>query len=237
MLPALTLLSLFPLAAANTSPPLKPGSYIRQGGQGSLELTLDKSGKLAFDIETTGGNAHTCELSGAVMGHEGKTGSDDGPACTVRFDVDASGNLTLTSVTDDACRAFCGARADFDGKYFLPAPACETKAVTATQSKFKKLYDQKKLADAIQVLEPVLKQCEQVIDRFQVIGIRNDLAITHHKLKDDAGCLQVLAPLRTWAQDTDPGAEPAFEDILKPLVKATRFNFKTCGQPLSPSAP
>lgn len=219
-------------SSASADPPapraaIQPGEYVYQGGAGTLTIKA-ASGKLTFAIDTVGANAHTCGLTGTIAGLEGRTEGDDTiPACVFRI-TPLPGAVTIDAQTNDACRAYCGVRAAFEGKYIRPAPECAPAAVSATRATFKRLYVVKKFQEARATLEPLLR-CEDVVDRFSSAWIRNDVAVTRHALHDDAGCRKVLEPLRDLAADDDPGAgEPAFREELERIASATRFNLRLC---------
>ena len=130
-----------------------------------------------------------------------------------------------------ACHNYCGARGSFAGKYILPTPECRSAAVTATRAKFKKRYDAKDYAGARELLAGLLKSCTPVIDRFDLMWIRNDLALTQHHAGDDAGCLATLQPLEDLANEKPEdvgGTEPSFADLWKKIAKATRTNRALC---------
>jgi hypothetical protein len=209
---------------------IQPGEYVYEGGAGTLTIKA-MNGKLTFAIDTVGGNAHTCGLRGTIAGLEGRTDGDDTvPPCVFHI-ATLPGAVTIEAQTNDACRAYCGVRAAFEGKYVRPAPECAPPAVSATRATFKRFYDAKKLQEARATLEPLLR-CEDVVDRFSSAWIRNDVAVTRHALHDDLGCRKVLEPLRDLAVDDDPGAgEPAFKEELTRIAKATRFNLRLCREP------
>lgn len=213
-------------------PAVKPGEYVYERGAGTLTIKAG-NGKQTFAIDTVGANAHTCDLTGTIAGLEGRTDGDDAVAPCVFRITPLPGAVSIAAETDDACRAYCGARAAFEGKYSRPAPQCTATAVAATRATFKRLYVAKKFEKARAALEPLLR-CEDFVDRFSSAWIRNDVAVTRHALHDDAGCREVLEPLRDLADDDDPGAgEPAFKDELTRIASATRFNLHLCGGDLS----
>jgi hypothetical protein len=217
-------------ASAAPAAPLQPGTYVYENGAGSLTLKPAKGGSLSFSIETMGGNAHTCGLSGEFQGNKATLTDGAESPCVVRFDAIEKG-VDVTAETSESCRAFCGMRASFEGKYVQPDKECLSTTVDKTRSKFKKLYDQKKFPEALALLEPTLK-CEPVIDRFTTMWIRNDLAVTYHALKNDQACLKVLEPMKELAADEEPGGgEPSFKDILEKIAKASRYNLKLCTTP------
>jgi hypothetical protein len=208
-------------------PAIQPGEYIYEGGGGTLRITAT-NGTLTFAIDTVGANADTCSLSGTIAGAEGRTDGDATfPACVFRL-TSRRDALTVATLTNDACRVFCGLRGAFDGKYIRPAPACAPAAVSATRATFKRLYVAKKFEEARATLEPLLR-CEDVMDRFSMAWVRNDVAVTKHALRDDAGCLKVLEPLRDLAHDDDPDTgEPAYREELRRIASATRYNLQLC---------
>jgi len=69
-LPALLVTFLVCPCYTNAELKIQPGEYITEGGWGSLKIKQDKKGGLSFEIETSGGNAHTCTLSGEIIGQK-----------------------------------------------------------------------------------------------------------------------------------------------------------------------
>lgn len=204
------------------------GTYLLEGGFGTLVLAPK-----TFTLSSVGGNAHVCELEGTWSGEKALATGDLGPeeACPIKLEKTAEG-VRVTPLDDEKCRVWCGARATFDGHYLTPPSGCAAGEVKKARDGFKKAYDAKKYADAIALLSPVLTRCEKVLDRFDVMWIRNDLAITQHHSGDDAACLKTLEPLgdlRFVGDEDAAGGEPAYEEVLKRLGKATRTNAKRCG--------
>ena len=216
-------------AAAPSAVP--PGEYIYEGGRGSLKVKGSPGQAQTFSIDTVGGNGHTCSLEGDLKGLEGHVADEDHPPEPCTLSLELSGANAVEVSGSDACRGFCGMRATFEGKYILPTPECRPAAVTATRAKFKKRYDAKDYAGARELLAGLLKSCTPVIDAFDVMWIRNDLAIAQHHAGDDAGCRATLQPLEHLAKEDpdDVGAgEPAVADDLKKIAKATRTNLALC---------
>lgn len=197
---------------------------------GSGALTLRRAPKgLAFSIQVVGGNAHTCALDGTIEGRTGRASSDvDDEPCTFTVEP-VPGALRITPAEGEACRVYCGARASFDGDYQVPNPICTAEA----RRRFARLYAAKKLAEGRDLLRPVLEQCTDQLDPFEMMWVRNDLALGLHHLGDDAGCLAVLEPLRELADTDDdaPSGEPAYDEVRRRLAKATRTNLRLCGKP------
>jgi hypothetical protein len=216
------------LALVLTAAPAVPaaGEYILDGGRGTLSL---KNG--TFAISTVGGNAHLCDVQGTWKGELGTSKVDGIGTCRIKL-VAKGDDVEVTPLDAEACRAWCGARATFDGLFLKPIAECRPADVKRSRDAFKKLYVAKRWAEAASLLVPLVEKCERVIDRFEVLWIRNDLAITQHHAGDDAACLKTLEPtgdLRTTSDEDAGGGEPAYEEVLKRLTRATRTNAKVCG--------
>jgi len=216
------------VAAVVAAGPAAPaaGTYDTEGAWGHLEL---KKGR--FKIDALGGNAHTCGLEGVWKGATGFTDGDD-VKCELKFVAKPEGAVEIVPVTEDACRNYCGVRATFDGTYFPPLPGCTSAEVKKVRASFKTQFDAKKYAEALATLEPMFSKCEKRLDRFDQQWVRNDLAITAHHAGDDAQCLKWLEPLgelRDPADADEAYGEPAFEEIMKKIAKATRTNAQRCG--------
>ncbi len=230
----LTLAAVVMAIAAVASAPaagrgLEPGDYIADGGWGTL--TID--GKGGFSIATVGANGHTCGLDGTLQGLTGKASPDDDPkdACLVGF-APGAGSIDVTPKTGETCNSYCGARAHFDGTYLKPPAGCADAEREATRKRFKAEYDSKAYAQAAAALSPLLNACARQLSWLDAAWIRNDLALTRHRLADDAGCLAALKPLAEDAASSDDALRenypPSdFEDYL-PIVKATRANLALC---------
>ena len=208
---------------------LEPGGYIADGGWGAL--TID--GKGGFSISTVGANGHTCGLDGALHGLTGKVSSSDDPkdVCLIEF-APGAGSIDVTPKTGDTCSGYCGARAHFDGTYLKPSKGCADAERESTRKLFKAEYDAKAYARAAATLAPLLGACARQLSWLDAAWIRNDLALTRHRLADDSGCLAALKPLVEDASSSDdtlrenyPPSD--FEDYF-PIVKATRANLELC---------
>lgn len=221
---------LAPAEAQTTA--LKPGDYITERGWGNLELKAGKGGTLKFSIQTVGANFHTCDVEGELNnGRATLEALEKDAPCVVTMTATPKG-IEVKSSDSGTCRYYCGARAHFEGLYIAPPPECAGKAVAASRKSFKQLYDGKKFADARAKLEPVLQKCSMLLNWLEDGRIRNDLAVTLHKLNDLAGCRAVLAPLAEDAASTDDqireGYPPSDAESYLPIVKATRTNLKLC---------
>lgn len=211
---------------------LSAGDYVAEGGSGSLRLTPGKAGAWAFSLETMGGNGHTCSLEGELKnGRARLDGEEEGKPCTVTMTATLTG-IDVKGTPWEACRIYCGMRASFETVFFKPAPACKTRAVATTRKRFKQHYDRKEFAQARELLEPLLNTCARSLHWLETGRIRNDLAVTFHKLGDLAACRQVLKPLEDDARLSDAGIReshaPLDADLYLPVVRATRTNLKLC---------
>ncbi len=223
---------LLPLPSAAQPARLAPGEYVSAGGAGTLILKPGKNGALSFSIESVGGNAHTCSLEGELRNGRATLDADDEKQpCIVSMAAGKEG-IEVKSNETGACRYYCGMRAMFEGTYFQLAPACQAKAVAATRKAFKQLYDAKKFPEARARLEPLLNDCKRSLDWLETGRIRNDLAVTLHKLGDFKACLSVLEPLAAAAKKTDAQLEedfaPSDYDNYLPIVRSTRTNLRLC---------
>jgi hypothetical protein len=227
-------------SGAQASGPIRPGSYIGEGGWGSLTLKQGQQGSLSFQLETTGANGHTCELAGEVRGGLSKIRVEEvQDECVVEFTAQgrhvkvraAEGESNLES-----CRRFCGARAHFDNLYLEPAQGCSREELRRTRSEFKRLYDAGQHASARALLEPLLTRCDKTLFWIERGHMQNDLAITQYRLKDYAGCLATLKPLAadaasvtddsTW--DCEICRGPTDSYMFRPIAAAARTNIRLC---------
>jgi hypothetical protein len=228
-----SLLLASPALAQRGTASLKPGEYLTEGAWGHLSLRPGNGNSLVFAIEATGGNMHVCALDGEVNGGRATLeGADDKTPCIVTFAQTGEG-VKVSANEPDACRDYCGARASFEGLYLRPSARCTKEAVATARKSFKQLYDTRQFAQAKAALEPVLTLCSRTLHRSEEGRVRNDLAITMHKLSDLSGCLQVLQPLAEDAKLTDAefreSNPPSDGDMMLPIVRAARTNLRLCG--------
>lgn len=227
LLAAVFLMSSRVLAAS-----LEPGEYITERGWGVLKLERTVGGKVHFNLESVGGNAHTCSLEGEVRGGKATLdGVEEGKPCVIAFTAKAEG-VDVMPQDGMACSYYCGARAYFQGVYLKPAPGCSIAESQQTQKTFKQLYDRHAYAEARATLEPTLTRCAATLGWLEEGWLRNDLAITYHKLGLDRFCLNVLEPLKEDAarseQDLRDMYPPADADNYIPIAHAARTNLKLC---------
>jgi len=220
--------------------PLAPGEYVSPGGSGVLTLRTEADNKrLLFELETVGGNGHTCSLDGEIR--NGRTIVSDTPepaACVVRFVANGNG-IDVSTNDAESCRSFCGARASFVGRYLKPPSGCDSLSRGATHAEFKRLYDSRAYREAQQQASRLLERCAGPMTRVERGQLLNDLAITQYQLGLHDACLRTLRPL---AEDAAMNNEtlqnsmpPADYDNYLPIVESARTNLRLCkaskGQP------
>ena len=221
-----------PCMPVSAQTPLKPGDYITERGWGNLSLKPGKGGAMSFTIQTIGANFHTCDLEGELRnGKATLEAMEKNAPCVVTMTATPQG-IDVKANESGVCQYYCGARAQFEGLYLAPPPGCEGKAVAASRKSFKQLYDGKKFAEARAKLEPVLKNCSPILNWLEDGRIRNDMAVTLHKLGDLAACRTVLQPLSEDAALTDDEVRgnfpPSDAEAYLPIVRSTRTNLKLC---------
>ena len=219
--------------ASPTATPLQPGQFVREGSSGQLNLKQGPNGMLRFTIDAQGDNGHSCSLDGDVRNGKARLpGVDEKVPCIVTFRPTVDG-IDVSGSSFEACGTqYCGMRATFEGVYFVPPPVCLSKALAATRKTFKQQYDARQYAEARGTLEPVLSVCKRTLHWLDEARIRNDVAVTLHKLKEFSACQAVLAPLAEDAKLSDAGVRenyaPLEADLYLPVVRATRTNLKLC---------
>ncbi|MDX2220678.1 MAG: hypothetical protein SF172_16790 [Burkholderiales bacterium] len=221
-------LSAAPARAATTA--LIPGSYLTERGWGQMDIWRDKSGVLKFSLEAIGANVHVCTLEGSIDGMRAKLeGLGPNDPCEVEFKPFNGGVLVDGT---PGCRAYCGARAGFEGPYLRPPAACTPAAQARTRRAFKAHYDAKRFAEARATLEPLLKTCAEWWPSNMDGDIRNDLAVTLHKLGDLAGCRALLKDYAEDAALSDEeirgGYPPSDAENYLNVLRKVRTNLKLC---------
>ncbi len=221
-----------PPAAAATMP--APGHYATEHGWGQLTIEPDTQGTSGFSLETLNADA-SCSFSGKLRGTQAAVYDGDQPGtCTLEIAKTGAGAaIRAATGSEHACREYCGGNGSFEGDYLPLAAACEPTAVQRTRKAFQSLYDRKDYAKAEATLAPLYRSCLATSSFSDEGAIRNDYAITRHRLGDDAGCLQTLAPYRDDANRSDEaiadGMSPAIVDDYLGVIRAARTNLKLCG--------
>jgi len=231
---ALSLLLGFGAAAQAADPAASAwsaGEYLSEGGHGRLVIS-SRAGETRFDLDEMGANGHSCTVDGVITGREVKlVPAVPGQLCTVKFSTTAQG-ISVAHDSSDACRNYCGARADFGGEYLRPEAGCTRAQQQASRKSFNTLYRAKSYAAALAVLSPVLNRCGRLQHWMTNAAIRNDVAITQYHLGQRAECLKTLQPLD--ARTTSSEAE--LKELLPPVdfdsflstAKATWHNKRLC---------
>jgi hypothetical protein len=232
-------MAVIPFHGQAAQTPLQTGTFISEGGRGTLTISREPEGALRFDLGSEGGNGHICGLGGKIqngksipepMGDEPRPSTDK--PCIVSFQREG----TTVVVTDNhsmECRDYCGVRATYDGLYRTPLKGCLERALDKTKAEFRRFYDKKMYKEARGRLAPVLRDCAKTLGRLEEAWIRNDLAITQYRLGDFASCLQTLQPLAADAAMTDQELResqdgPTTADNYEPVIKAARTNLNLC---------
>lgn len=212
------------LALAQFSTPAEGEYVISDGAWGTLQV--QPRGK--FSIQTTGANAHVCELDGVIVDSKSKIGKS---ACQVSFKPEGQ-DVRVSTNGADACRDLCGMRAWFEGLYRKPEPLCLRKSIQASKKTFKKNYVAKDYAAALAVISPIATQCKPFLHWVESAWVLNDLALTQFKLGDRAACLKTLQDLAPDAAKSDKDIvesyPPSDSDAYLPAVQATRTNLRLC---------
>lgn len=212
---------------------IKPGTYVTEGGWGSMTIKQEVGEPaLKFSISTVGANAHTCEVEGEIQGNQSISEPVPERKCLIRF-MPSRGKVSVIVPDEfnEACHDYCGMRAWFPGDYYPEVPYC--RKVEDLRKKFKRYYQSGKYEQARMVLIDLLSHCERFLDWQTQAGIRNDLAITEFHLHDTNACLKALAPIkRVFIDDpADTGLvfTPVDEEWGCAMTKGTRFNWRKCG--------
>lgn len=219
---------------ATTARAVEPGEYLyTEGGHAHGSLVVKKD---SFAIETVGGNCHTCSISGALKGSTG-TAVDGSDTCRLSI-TGGKGALKVDSGDSDACRAYCGARAMFDGQYRQASPACTDRTRAKRLAQARALYAKKDYAGAAAGFSSLIGECSTEMDWIEADSVRSDLALTQYHLGDNAQCLATLAQtaaLRNGGDDAQPdtdfGLPPCDADNYRSTGKAILHNAALCKAP------
>ena len=162
--------------------------------------------------------------------------ADEKLPCVVTFKPQKEG-IAVDSKHAGACRAYCGARAHFEGTYTLSPAGCAPSFVRQTRNRFKAAYDKKLFAEARAMLTPMVEKCSGTLSDLDEAWVRNDLALTQYRAGDGSACRNTLKPWLELAQTPDetingdyPPSDAA--EMLR-IAQATRANMKLCGAPVT----
>jgi hypothetical protein len=222
-----------PAAGAAAAQEVTPGEYVTEQGWGVLRVSPpDAQGRQRLELSATGANGHDCGWTGTLQGPVANV--DDG-ACIVHVES-GPGRLGLTvAEPQNACRDYCGARAWFEGDYFIPPAGCSSREREQARAAFNTLYRARSYAAAQARLDPMFDRCGRYLTWLEDAQVRNDLAITLHHLHRDAECIALekkLIPDGVRSEDEVEGAlelPPADKDSFEPLARAAFHNATLCG--------
>lgn len=228
-------------SATDAAPPeIRPGQYVRNGDTGTLTIRRGEQNKLTFEIESIGANCHSCSVSGVIRGNIGRADSwaaDGGDSkCIISFSADRS-KVVIEPTVQEECRAYCGARADFEGSYALPPAACTRAGRQAQRDRSLALYRSRRYSQAASTLQTLITQCGEVMNWIEIDQVRNDLALSQYHNGEISQCLETLnATLAAKFKDEEELKAGGPHVYLPPCdfdnyigaAKATWFNKALC---------
>ncbi|MDE1143331.1 MAG: hypothetical protein V4793_20425 [Paraburkholderia tropica] len=217
------LCAVFGASAVQAAPVVEAGDYIFvEGGSGHGSLSV-KNGR--FSIETLGGNCHECQVDGKIVGRTG-VATDGETTCRISM-TGANGQLKLDTGDSDACRSFCGMRADFQGEYRKPPEACRDAARATRLKSARALYAKKDYAGASAALGSLVGECQTFMNWIERDSARSDLALAQYHLGQSAQCVATLAQTVAIQNGTDE-LPPCDADNYRSVGKAILFNEAMC---------
>jgi hypothetical protein len=211
-----------------------PGTYVTERSFGTLNVGKpDSKGSAHFKINALGGNNHTCEVEGVLRGTRATAEAANLalPKCLIDIvPKDGSLQVSVPNAANEACRAFCGVRAQFEGDYFAEVPACRSGEVGKKRKEFSQRYKAKDYQNAVAALGSLMEDCGRFFDRREEAEVRNDMAVAYKNMKETGPCLEVLTPLKKdYIDEPATGFAPSDQAWGERMVSATRFNWKACG--------
>lgn len=231
--------------AIAAEPEVRPGQYVRDRDSGTLTIRSAGHNRLTFEIDSIGGNCHLCGVSGVISGGIGRSDSwvtDGGDSkCEISFSDDHSA-LIVRPITTEECRVYCGMRAGFDGTYRIPPLACTSVGRQKTRDSFLKLYRSRRYAQASQILQELISQCETFMSWIEMDQVRNDLALAQYHNGEIRQCLATLnSTLAAKVKDEEKLKSgnsglylpPCDYDNYIDTAKSTWFNKALCTKAMS----
>jgi hypothetical protein len=219
---------------------IRPGQYVRDGDSGTLTIRRDEQNKLIFQIDTIGGNCHTCGVTGVIQGAigHGDSWTSDGrdSMCNISFSAGRSA-VVVSAITGEECRAYCGARAGFDGTYRIPPASCTVEGRKALRDRFQLLYRAHSFSQAASTLQTLMTKCGDFMHWIEIDQVRNDLALSQYHKGEFSQCLQTLnATLAAGVKDEEELKSGEGNVYLPPcdfdnylnVAKSTWFNKALC---------
>lgn len=227
-------------SAVAAQPEIRTGQYVRDRDSGTLTIRSDEQNKRTFEIESIGGNCHSCSVSGVIRGSIGHADSwaADGSAskCIISFSADRS-KVVVKPTTGEECRAYCGARAGFEGSYVLPPAACTSADRQAQRDSSLALYRSRRYSQAASTLQTLITRCGEFMNWIEIDQVRNDLALSQYHNSEISQCLETLnATQATKFKDEEELKAGGPHVYLPPcdfdnyvgVAKATWFNKALC---------
>ncbi|MCX9156274.1 hypothetical protein OPU71_09095 [Niveibacterium sp. 24ML] len=215
---------------------IAPGDYIRPGDTGSLKIER-RSGQSWFSLTTSGTNGHGCDVSGRMVGdiaeYVGELSNEQEHPCRLRLTPSGDGTqIDVQTVTEDACRTFCGARAGLDGDFRRPPKTCTRLAQRETRNRFSALYRSKHYREASAELATMLEVCGEYIDWVETDRVRNDLALAYLHGGSPEHCLRTLAKTAAASDESEAALQerlPPYDyETYLPVARATWYNLRLC---------
>lgn len=216
------------LSAPPIETPTPPGVYATSGGWGQLSIEASGTGDV-FTLETANAG-DGCHFSGRLQDNHATVYDGDAPSQCV-FELRLEGTA-IDIAASPACNTYCGRNGSYEGRYMRLAPACEPEAVQRARDRFKSSYAKGDYAGADKALASVYSQCLANLPMLDEAGVRNDLALTRHKLGDDAGCLMALEKYRADAARSDEEITENMAPIVAgdylSIIHAARTSIAMC---------
>ncbi|RZT10848.1 hypothetical protein EV582_2939 [Duganella sp. BK701] len=207
--------------------------YIRSGDSGKLVVSFYEKDKGTFHIDTVGDNAHICSMSGTISGSKGhadKLFEDiDSAECDISISVSGT-KVVVGPITQDACRDYCGMRADVYGIYSKPPAMCTDAGKQQHQARFMRAYRAKHYAEATNMLTAMMAQCDDFLFWIEKERMLNDLALSQYHDGNATECLETLNRTiagKVSSQD-ELGLPPSDLDAYIDVANATWFNKALC---------
>ncbi len=214
-------------ASAQTLP---NGEYEAEGGWGTMTIAASKLGQ-TFSIDTLGPNFHSCTLQqGTLQGLRGEA-REDGMEERCVIDFKLNGSRVEASPTQ-ACSYFCGMRASLGHVFIKAAPSCARKSREQRRAAFLKSYRAKQYPQAYATLSSMEKECGELLFWMEHDDVRNDLAVTLHKLGRKSECLNLLKETEAFTYLNESAIKenmaPSDADAYMRIARATWTNRRLC---------
>ena len=210
---------------------IQPGHYATEGGWGQLIVKGEPGSEQTFQLDTDNLNSG-CSFAGTLTQDTAIAKNAEAHLqCEMKFSLVNEG-VDVLGKTIESCRNFCGGNGSYESVYIMLNTICQQDAIEKTKAEFKMLYDEKDYAAAEKKLAPVVNGCLTTMDFREEGALRNDYALTQHKLGQNAACLTTLEHYAHDAARTDDeimeGMAPVMVDDYLAIIKAARTNLKLC---------